>query len=186
MKPEYRDSQDSKPSSLFKAPMRRSGSGTSVAWTHIVVFIKSNIKGGTRAPRALLEFRHFEKVGRDRWARPGVRTFLAAATKSPPQMRGSVAQRHGGGLRDNPRLVIQAFRVEYALRHKTLDWRFPQRLVAPPRRRPRHRQPLLSRGGESKRPNSSGQHSWPCLPPGQDRQGCVSLRIVYGATQSRA
>jgi hypothetical protein len=75
---------------------------------------------------------------------------------SPPEIRrGCAAQRHGGGLRDAPRTVIQAFRIEEEpLRQETFDWRFPQGAVAPPRRWLRHRPPLLSRGGESKCPIS--------------------------------
>ncbi len=54
----------------------------------------------------------------------------------------AVALRHGGGLRDAPRLVIQAFRIEEEpLRHETFDWRFPHGPVAPRRRWLRDRRP---------------------------------------------
>ncbi|MCI0625451.1 MAG: hypothetical protein L0387_28030, partial [Acidobacteria bacterium] len=57
----------------------------------------------------------------------------------------AVAQRHRGGLRDAPRTVIQAFRIdEEPLLHETFDWRFPQGPVAPPRRWLRDRRPCAS------------------------------------------
>ncbi|MCI0420789.1 MAG: hypothetical protein L0312_16440, partial [Acidobacteria bacterium] len=52
-----------------------------------------------------------------------------------------------GGLRDAPRTVIQAFRIEEEpLRHETFYGRLPQGPVAPPGRWLCQRPPLFSRG----------------------------------------
>ena len=73
---------------------------------------------------------------------------------SPPEIRrGSAAQRRGGGLRQAPKTTIQALRTEFEnCGHEPRGWSFPQLRIAPPRHWLRQCLPLLSRGGDSKRP----------------------------------
>ena len=74
--------------------------------------------------------------------------------RPPPEIRrGSAAQRHGGGLRQAPKITSQALRTEFEnCGQETRAWSLPQLRIAPARRWLRQCPPLLSRGEDSKRP----------------------------------
>ena len=61
----------------------------------------------------------------------------------------AVAQRHGCGLRNRTRTVIEEFRIEEGvLAAQSIRLRFPHGPLAQPRRRPCQRPSLLGCGGE--------------------------------------